>query len=80
MVKLTKIYTRGGDKGDTSLGGGARVRKHDPRVAAYGTMDEANAAVGIARLHASKLPTTEVMRLEKDAETYAKRFLFMQAR
>ena len=56
MVKLTKIYTRGGDKGDTSLGGGARVRKHDPRVAAYGTMDEANAAVGIARLHASKLP------------------------
>src|SRR5262245_51237796 len=51
MVKLTKIYTRGGDGGETSLGGGARVAKHDLRVAAYGTVDEANAAVGLARLH-----------------------------
>ena len=51
MVKLTKIYTRGGDTGDTSLGDGARVAKHDPRVAAYGTVDEANAAVGLTRLH-----------------------------
>ena len=56
MVRLTKIYTRGGDKGDTSLGDGSRVRKYDPRVAAYGTMDEANAAVGLARLHTPKLP------------------------
>ena len=51
MVKLTKIYTRGGDKGDTSLGDGARVKKYSLRVAAYGTLDEANSAVGLARLH-----------------------------
>jgi cob(I)alamin adenosyltransferase len=52
MVKLTRIYTRGGDRGDTSLGDGRRVRKHDLRVAAYVTVDEANAAIGVARLHA----------------------------
>ncbi|WP_431860044.1 cob(I)yrinic acid a,c-diamide adenosyltransferase [Azospirillum sp.] len=51
MVKLTRIYTRGGDRGETSLGNGARVPKHDLRVAAYGTVDEANAVVGLARLH-----------------------------
>jgi cob(I)alamin adenosyltransferase len=52
VVKLTRIYTRGGDKGETSLGSGRRVAKHDLRVAAYGTVDEANAVVGLARLHA----------------------------
>ncbi|HVO00892.1 MAG TPA: cob(I)yrinic acid a,c-diamide adenosyltransferase [Candidatus Cybelea sp.] len=51
MVQLTRIYTKGGDKGTTSLGTGKRVPKHDARVAAYGTVDEANAAIGIARLH-----------------------------
>jgi cob(I)alamin adenosyltransferase len=51
MVKLTRIYTRGGDKGETSLGDGARVAKHSLRVAAYGTVDEANAALGVARQH-----------------------------
>lgn len=51
MVKLTRIYTRGGDRGQTSLGDGTRVPKHHPRVAAYGTVDEANAAIGLARLH-----------------------------
>ncbi|MBV8505965.1 MAG: ATP:cob(I)alamin adenosyltransferase, partial [Alphaproteobacteria bacterium] len=51
MVRLTRIYTRGGDTGDTSLGDGARVPKHALRVAAYGTVDEANAAIGIARLN-----------------------------
>ncbi len=51
MVKLTKIYTRGGDKGETSLGDGTRVKKHDARVATYGAVDEANAAIGVARLH-----------------------------
>ncbi len=51
MVRLTRIYTKGGDKGETSLGDGARVAKHDPRVAAYGTVDEANATIGLARLH-----------------------------
>ena len=51
MVKLDKIYTRGGDAGITSLGDGARVPKHALRVAAYGAVDEANAAIGLARLH-----------------------------
>lgn len=51
MVQLTRIYTRGGDQGETSLADGARVPKHDPRVETYGTVDEANAVIGIARLH-----------------------------
>ena len=51
MVQLTRIYTRGGDKGETSLSDGARVAKHDLRVAAYGEVDEANACIGLARLH-----------------------------
>ena len=51
MVRLTRIYTRGGDTGETSLGDGSRVPKHALRVAAYGTVDEANAAIGVARLH-----------------------------
>jgi cob(I)alamin adenosyltransferase len=56
MVRLTRIYTRGGDKGETSLGSGARVPKHDLRVAAYGTVDEANAAIGVARGHTAADP------------------------
>jgi cob(I)alamin adenosyltransferase len=52
MVRLTRIYTRGGDRGQTSLGDGSRVDKHALRVEAYGTVDEANAALGVARLHA----------------------------
>lgn len=51
MVTLSKIYTRGGDSGQTSLGSGDRVAKHDLRVAAYGTVDEANSVIGLARLH-----------------------------
>ena len=51
MVKLDKIYTRGGDAGQTSLGDGSRVAKHDPRVAAYGTVDECNSILGLARLY-----------------------------
>ena len=51
MVKLNKIYTRGGDTGETSLVGQKRVAKHDVRVAAFGTVDETNAAIGVARLH-----------------------------
>ncbi len=46
-VRLTKIYTRGGDRGETSLGDGSRVSKLDPRVAAYGLVDELNSQVGI---------------------------------
>lgn len=56
MVKLTRIYTRGGDKGETSLGSGARVPKHDLRVSAYGTVDEANAVIGVARVHTASDP------------------------
>lgn len=52
MVVLNRIYTRTGDKGDTALSDGSRVAKHDPRVEAYGTVDEANATLGLARLHA----------------------------
>ena len=52
MVVLNKIYTRTGDKGTTALGNGDRVAKHDPRVMAYGTSDELNAHLGVARLHA----------------------------
>src|SRR6202034_4506850 len=51
MVKLNKIYTRTGDDGTTGLGSGERRKKYDLRVAAYGDLDEANAAIGIARLH-----------------------------
>jgi cob(I)alamin adenosyltransferase len=46
-VRLTRIYTRGGDRGETSLGDGSRVSKLDPRIAAYGTVDELNAALGV---------------------------------
>ena len=51
MVVLSKIYTKTGDKGTTALGDGNRVAKHDPRVSAYGTSDELNAHLGVARLH-----------------------------
>src|SRR5437763_16466925 len=66
MVRLTRIYTRGGDKGETSLGDGSRVPKQALRVEAYGTVDEANAAIGLARLHAD--PETDAMlaRIQND--------------
>ncbi|MGH6738528.1 MAG: cob(I)yrinic acid a,c-diamide adenosyltransferase [Bradyrhizobium sp.] len=51
MVVLNRIYTRTGDDGTTALGSGARRKKYDLRVAAYGTLDEVNAAVGLVRLH-----------------------------
>jgi cob(I)alamin adenosyltransferase len=50
LVTLSKIYTRGGDGGETSLGSGDRRPKHDIRVAAYGTVDETNGVIGLARL------------------------------
>ena len=66
MVRLTRIYTRGGDTGETSLGDGSRVPKQALRVEAYGTVDEANAAIGLARLHAD--PETDAMlaRIQND--------------
>ena len=51
MVVLNKIYTRTGDSGTTALSTGERLPKHHPRIAAYGTVDETNAAIGMARLH-----------------------------
>lgn len=68
MVKLTKIYTRGGDKGETSLGDGSRVKKYSLRVAAYGTLDEANSVVGIAALHVADFPDVAAMltRIQND--------------
>jgi cob(I)alamin adenosyltransferase len=51
MVVLNRIYTRTGDDGTTALGSGERRRKYDLRVAAYGTLDELNAAIGLARVH-----------------------------
>jgi cob(I)alamin adenosyltransferase len=55
MVVLSKIYTRTGDTGETSLGNGDRVAKYDLRVASYGTVDETNATLGLARLHGGDL-------------------------
>jgi cob(I)alamin adenosyltransferase len=66
MVRLTRIYTRGGDSGETSLGDGARVPKHALRVAAYGTVDEANAAIGIARLHVDAAAGEMLDRIQND--------------
>ena len=68
MVRLTRIYTRGGDKGETSLGDGSRVAKHSLRVEAYGTVDEANAAIGLARLHAAGDAEADAMlaRIQND--------------
>jgi cob(I)alamin adenosyltransferase len=66
MVRLTRIYTRTGDKGKTSLGNGARVAKHDLRVEAYGTVDEANAVLGLARLHADPAADALLARVQND--------------
>ena len=66
MVKLTRIYTRGGDKGETSLGRGERVAKHDPRVEAYGTTDEANAVIGLARAAIERTVKNDELRRHVD--------------
>src|SRR5580693_1899494 len=66
MVKLTRIYTRGGDKGQTSLGDGSRVAKQSPRVEAFGTVDEANAAIGLARLHVDGEADAMLARIQND--------------
>jgi len=66
MVKLTRIYTRGGDKGMTSLVGGERRAKHDLRVEAYGTVDEANACIGIARTYTKDEADVMLARIQQD--------------
>jgi cob(I)alamin adenosyltransferase len=59
MVVLNKIYTRTGDDGTTALGTGERRKKYDLRIAAYGTLDEVNATLGIARLHTAEDPSLD---------------------
>ncbi|QEW22189.1 Cob(I)yrinic acid a,c-diamide adenosyltransferase [Marinibacterium anthonyi] len=66
MVVLNKIYTRTGDKGDTALGNGERVAKHSARVTAYGTVDELNAFVGVARLAAEGDVDVALSRIQND--------------
>lgn len=66
MVHLTRIYTRGGDAGETSLGDGTRVPKHDLRIAAIGTVDEANAVIGLARLSAEPGIDALLGRIQND--------------
>ena len=66
MVKLTKIYTRGGDKGQTSLGDGQRRAKHDIRVEAYGTVDECNAVIGLVRLETEGDLDQALSRIQND--------------
>ena len=66
MVTLNKIYTRTGDGGDTALGNGTRVPKHSLRVESYGTVDEVNATVGMARLHANGEIDAQLARIQND--------------
>jgi cob(I)alamin adenosyltransferase len=68
MVVLNRIYTRSGDDGTTALGSGDRRKKYDLRVAAYGTLDEVNAVIGIARLHAVGEPSVDaaLARIQND--------------
>lgn len=66
MVVLSKIYTRTGDAGTTALGDGTRVPKTSARVEAYGTVDEANATIGLARLHAEGELNDRLARIQND--------------
>ena len=66
MVVLNRIYTRTGDDGTTSLGSGARRKKYDLRVAAYGTLDELNAVLGLARLHTDQGLDAALDRIQND--------------
>src|SRR5690242_2158979 len=68
MVKLNKIYTRTGDDGTTGLVGGSRRRKDDLRIEAIGTVDEANAALGVVRLSTTSMPKIDNMlgRIQND--------------
>jgi cob(I)alamin adenosyltransferase len=61
MVVLNRIYTRTGDDGTTALGSGERRPKYDLRIAAYGTVDETNAAIGVVRLHLAHAPDLDAM-------------------
>jgi cob(I)alamin adenosyltransferase len=68
MVVLNRIYTRSGDDGTTALGTGERRKKYDLRIEAYGTLDEVNAVIGVARLHVAGDPVLDAMlsRIQND--------------
>ncbi len=68
MIRIDRVVTRGGDGGQTSLGDGTRVEKDDLRVEAYGTVDEANASIGLLRLHTAHDPEADAMlaRIQND--------------
>ena len=66
MVVLNRIYTRTGDNGDTALGNGARVAKYSLRVTAYGTVDECNATLGLARHHADPEMDSRLAMIQND--------------
>ena len=66
MVVLNKIYTKTGDAGETALGNGARVAKHAMRVSAYGTVDELNSFVGVARLETNADMDAGLSRIQND--------------
>ena len=66
MVVLNKIYTKTGDAGETALGNGNRVAKHSLRVTAYGTVDETNAVIGVARLHTTGALDSQLAMIQND--------------
>jgi cob(I)alamin adenosyltransferase len=66
MVTLNRIYTKTGDKGETALGDGTRLPKHALRICAYGTVDEANAAIGLARLYTRGQLDEMLTRIQND--------------
>lgn len=66
MVKIDRVTTRGGDAGQTSLGDGTRLSKHAMRIEAIGAVDEANAAIGLLRLHATGPADAMLARIQND--------------
>ena len=68
MVRIDRVVTRGGDGGETSLGDGTRVSKADPRIEAIGAVDEANASVGVLRVHTRQPAAEDAMlaRIQND--------------
>ncbi len=66
MVTLNRIYTKTGDKGETALGDGSRLSKHSLRIQAFGTVDETNAAIGLARLHTDGAVDAMLARIQND--------------
>ncbi len=68
MVLINRVVTKGGDDGQTSLGDGTRVAKTDPRIEAIGAVDEANASIGVLRIHTRTRPEEDAMlaRLQND--------------